>query len=626
MDLTPPPNHFTAEGPSPLDVPAPNERPSSTVGIVPSAESPGPGNQDCPTVPEKPARAKSAAPAATIGKYEILEKVAHGGMGIVYKARDAAVGRIVALKLLRAGDLARPDEVERFLREAHAAGQLQHPNIVPIFEVGRDGDRHFFTMPFVAGGSLGQHFQRQAADPKRAIALIEKIARAVQYAHDKGILHRDLKPGNVLLGENDEPMVSDFGLAKLLDASVDLTHSGQVLGTPAYMAPEQVAGQTGKIGPKADVWALGVMLYELVTGRRPFQGESREDLYRQILTTDPPSPRTVKTDLDGKLEAILNKCLEKDPSRRYSAGGLADDLNRWLHGQPVSVRPPSWPRRLARTLRRRPRTLVGGLLCVLGAAAVLFAMSPSPQDKLQRRLSQGKPVTLVGATGAPAYFRWCSGADAGQASADANGVFSIHSWTMSLLELLPDVPCDRYRIRAEVRHDRSDPHGEVGFYFGHTDHAVERGVLRCFCQLTFNDVNDMAGLAPLPPPVPPSNRAFLCLHLFEEPERGYDTRAAVVTSDGFTPSAAPNKPWRKLKVTVGPDRLDASLDNKPLRASLTRDEMVQSIHNLAGQLPLDRKGIDRLQSKLGPRGGLGLYILQGSASFRRVVVEPLDKE
>src|SRR5262249_15480681 len=197
--------------------------------------------------------------------------------------------------------------------------QLCHPNIVPVYEIDQVFGQHYFTMPFVAGGSLREHLARVGANPTAAVALVEKVARAVHHAHEHGILHRDLKPANVLLDERDEPLVSALGLAKLADARVELTQTGQKLGTPAYMAPEQAAGQSGHVTPATDVWALGVLLYELLTGRRPFLGPGRAELFRQIQSDGTPRPRVFQPTLDSALETVVLMCLEKDPGLRYAS-------------------------------------------------------------------------------------------------------------------------------------------------------------------------------------------------------------------------------------------------------------------------------------------------------------------
>jgi serine/threonine-protein kinase len=255
-------------------------------------------------------------------RYEV--EAASGGMGVVYRARDTVLNRLVALKMIRPGLGAGPDIIERFYREAQATARLNHPNIVPIHDHGWYEGRPFFTMTFEPGGTLTQRLAEFQANPRAAAALTAKIARAVQHAHEHDILHRDLKPGNVLFDERGEPLVTDFGLAKLVDTDVDLTQPHQNLGTPPYMAPEQFPGSTFPVSRGTDVWAIGVLLFQMLTGQKPFPSNDPEEIARQVRSADPPRPRALRPNLDPALETITLRCLEKDPQRRFaSAAELA---------------------------------------------------------------------------------------------------------------------------------------------------------------------------------------------------------------------------------------------------------------------------------------------------------------
>jgi predicted Ser/Thr protein kinase len=323
-----------------------------------------------PSPRPRPAEAGGTCTGIAFGRYRVFEVLGKGGMGVVYRALDTALGRVVALKMIRAGALARPEDVERFSREARVTAKLRHPHIVGLYDIDACQGEHYLTMEFVAGGSLSHHRQRLADDPARAAGLVEKVARGVHHAHANGILHRDLKPGNILLDEHDEPRVSDFGLAKVLDAGPELTRSGGHVGTPVYMAPEQVGGRRGDVSPRTDVWALGVLLYELLTGRPPFAGDSGTEVMQQILTGEPIRPRALRRGLSRDLETVVLKCLEKDPARRHaSAQALADDLRRFLGGEPVLARPASWPRRAWRAARRRASRFVAAAVLLLVALA-----------------------------------------------------------------------------------------------------------------------------------------------------------------------------------------------------------------------------------------------------------------
>jgi serine/threonine protein kinase len=296
------------------------------------------------------------------GDYELLSEIARGGMGIVYRARQKGLNRVVALKMILAGKLAGEDDRKRFRTEAKAAAKLQHPNIVAIYDVGEVDGQAYFSMEYVPGSSLHQRVVKDVMPSRMAAHYMEQIARALHYAHEKGVLHRDLKPANILLDENDQPKLTDFGLAKVVAAAeaafqpsdpAQPTRTGAVLGTPSYMAPEQAGGLTKEVGPPCDIYGLGAVLYELVTGRPPFKAESPLETVMQVLNQDPLPPRLLNRNVDSDLETICMKCLEKEPKLRYaSAEALADDLQRYLQKEPISARSINLLERLGRTLAR----------------------------------------------------------------------------------------------------------------------------------------------------------------------------------------------------------------------------------------------------------------------------------
>jgi eukaryotic-like serine/threonine-protein kinase len=316
--------------------------------------------------------APASLPTEVVGGYELLEEIARGGMGVVYRARHKSLNRVVALKMVLADRLASAAEVERFRREAGSAAQLDHPYIVPIYEVGewRPGESSaavpYFSMRLIDGGSLAEHLPRFGKDARAAARLVATAARAVHHAHQRGILHRDLKPSNILLDKDSQPHVADFGLAKRVVGDSAATDSGRITGTPSYMAPEQAAAAP-VLTTAVDVYGLGAILYELLTGRPPFRTESPLDTILQARTQAPPRPRALNPKADRDLETICLKCLEKDPVRRYgSAEALADDLERWSRGEPIVARPASAWEQLAKWAKRRP-----GVAALLGVAAAL---------------------------------------------------------------------------------------------------------------------------------------------------------------------------------------------------------------------------------------------------------------
>ncbi|HEX3818129.1 MAG TPA: serine/threonine-protein kinase, partial [Chthoniobacterales bacterium] len=301
-----------------------------------------------------------------IGKYEILEEIGRGGMGVIYRARQRHSRRIVALKRILSYHADSQETLKRFRREAEAASSLDHPNILPIYEVDESDDGvPFFSMKFASGGSLHDVAPALRNDPREIVRLMAKVVRAVQYAHRQGILHRDLKPGNILLDGRGEPLVSDFGLAKWLDVSSDLTRTLTIFGTPGYIAPEQAVGRAAAITPAADVYSLGAILFDLLTGRPPFLGEHALAVIRQASEKTAPKLRSLGKGFDKDLETICARCLEREPTARYrSAADLAEDLERWLEGRPIIARPISPPVRLWRWSRRNP-ALAGSVAAAL---------------------------------------------------------------------------------------------------------------------------------------------------------------------------------------------------------------------------------------------------------------------
>lgn len=329
------------------------------------------------------------------GDYELLEEIGRGGMGVVYKARQVSLNRIVALKMILAGQLANDADVRRFHAEAEAAAKLDHPGIVPVFEVGRHDEQHYFSMAFVEGKSLAHQIVQGLLPPRKAAELTRKVAEAVAYAHVEGVIHRDLKPANILIDRNGQPRLTDFGLAKRLQsephASANLTATGQILGTPSYMPPEQASGQ-GIVSPRSDVYSLGAVLYCLLTGRPPFQSDNPLDTLLQVVQQEPAAPRQLNAAVPRDLETICLKCLAKEPSKRYaSAQELAADLDRYLTGQPIHARPTGPMGRAVRWCRRKPALAAASALAALAllatvGLAVSLAVYQSRVAEYNRRL------------------------------------------------------------------------------------------------------------------------------------------------------------------------------------------------------------------------------------------------
>jgi WD40 repeat protein len=322
--------------------------------------------------------------------YEILGLLGRGGMGVVYRARQVGLNRLVALKMIRTGPHARPDEVARFRTEAEAAARLQHPNIIQIHDIGQQGGMPYFSLELADGGSLAERINSTPQPAKEASLRIEVLARAIQAAHEQGIVHRDLKPDNVLFTRAGVAKIADFGLAKRLEAEVGHTQSGSILGTPSYMAPEQAQGKNKEIGPPADVYALGALLYEMLTGRPPFKATTPLDTLLQVIQDEPVAPRRLQPRVPRDLETICLKCLEKQAARRYaSAGALADDLRRFLEDRPILARAVGPGGRLKRWAWRHPGVAVLTVVVVLSLLAgtgisLFFALRAEAQAEEAR--------------------------------------------------------------------------------------------------------------------------------------------------------------------------------------------------------------------------------------------------
>ncbi len=306
-----------------------------------------------------------------LGDYELLEEIGRGGQGVVFRARQKSLNRTVALKVISLGQWASKAHLKRFRLEAEAAAHLEHPGIVPIHEVGERDGQCYFSMKFVEGGQLDEVVRRAPMSIRQGAELIAKVARTVHYAHEHGILHRDIKPGNILLDAKGEPHLTDFGLARLVESESSVTHTLEVLGTPSYMAPEQAVGNNAAISSVTDVYGLGAVLYQLLTGQPPFAGGTTYETIKLLLDTEPRQPRQLNPKIDRDLSTICLKCLEKDPKRRYSSAlALAEDLEHWLKHEPIQARHIGIFTRGRKWGQRNPTSaLLAACLVALAAAA-----------------------------------------------------------------------------------------------------------------------------------------------------------------------------------------------------------------------------------------------------------------
>ncbi len=365
---------------------------SGFLELNPSAISTNPTIRASQTTdPEIAGDSAGSAPTGMIGGYQILGRIASGGMGVVYKAYQPQLDRIAAIKLIKTGGLADEGQARRFELEARAAARLDHPGIVPVYEIGKQDGRLFLAMAFVEGESLWQKVQAAPLEPKQAARIMQQVAEAIQFAHVQGIVHRDLKPQNILLTKNDQPRVTDFGLAKHQDSESSLTGTGDVLGTPSYMPPEQASGKIDQISPLSDVYALGATLYAVVTGRPPFQAASTVDTLVQVLHEEPIPPRALNPAIPVDLETICLKSLQKDPARRYaSAQAFADDLLRFQKGEAILARPVGRSERTWRWCRKNPA------IATLSTAATLLLLTVTVVSSMaylrERRFAAEKEI------------------------------------------------------------------------------------------------------------------------------------------------------------------------------------------------------------------------------------------
>jgi serine/threonine protein kinase len=490
---------------------------------------------------------------ATPSGFELLRYLGGGGMGDVYLALEYAADRRVAMKFLRAA--ADPRSAWRFVKEIRALAKLEHPNIIRVIAVDLDRSDPFFTMEYAAGGTLTERVKAEGLmEPEDAAQLFVRLARAVHAAHSEQILHRDIKPGNIVLAEDGTPKLSDFGLAKRMDEELDTkTHASVAVGTPPYMPPEAVTRKHGDFCEASDVYGLGATLFFALTGRAPFSGDYNE-VMRQVERDAPPRPRSIRPEIPLGLEAIVLKCLEKRPADRYSsAEELANDLERYLEGAKPVAPPMTRPRRVKQWARRnRVGVAIGALLgtVIVSLASLRPWEERDPAEAIRNELSQGRTVQLLGESGTPRYHRWALGsATFGQATNGSPACY-YETMGMGLLELCPAPGIDRYRITLDILQleaHAGDPPGKpqglryLGPYFGYSSATTADGrLVHWYFATTFSDIR-------------PNGENTLDTNRDPKPHRSNLGKAVEFPGAGGTAGL-----WRNFRIDIAPELVEIS--------------------------------------------------------------------
>lgn len=604
----------------------PQADPGAATASVPGGSTPGAHRADHSTAsapPEDvrtPQFAESGAPVdlPAIPGYRVTDFLDGGGMAKVYRAVHLEMGRVVALKLIVNGD---PDEAaarERFRREVQTLAEIEHPNIVPVYDAGDWQGFRYYTMKFVPRGAVSRHLGRFAGDVRAAATLVAKVARAVGLLHARGVMHRDLKPLNILLGENDEPLVADFGLARWIGDEAELTASGCALGTRPYMSPEQSVGSKADYTPACDIWALGVILFEVLTGRRPFAAVDTVELYLMIRGEPAPPASSVNPAVPPELDAVIARCLAKRPEDRYpTADALAADLEAWLRGEYLPMRQEDRPTPVRPRHHRRVVAALLAVVCAVLVGAVLWPRADRASLRtVAERVAAGESVTIIGPSGKPTVETLPVVGYPAYPDTDPEGVFKVTAGPLGMLRLdTGDLPLP-VRIDAEVEFDSA-------------------GDMDCFGGLAVA-IRDWPGATPHQSLV-----RFVVRKDQNAVPGGNVETSEVMSADatwwtaggGNAPlylrwgpkTARPaNRPgqrnWHPVTLVVTPDRISGEWDRTPFRPIAGRETLSLLKASVLGRPEFD-------PATFTPPffgGGIGLVAEKGVAYFRKLTLSRVD--
>lgn len=554
------------------------------------------------------------------GPYELLSIAGQGGMGIIYQARHQDTQAVVALKLMQNRTEYHPSELKRFKRECSTMANLCHANIMPILDQGCIDGIPYFAMPLMAKGSLLQHVLEYLDQPRIAVRIMIKVCRAIEYAHQQGVVHRDLKTSNILLDECDEPYLADFGLAKRLDKDSSITQAGEVFGTMAYISPEQSSGhRSAEIGFQSDIWSLGVILYEVLTGELPFRENRHTPLVMQIMTFDPTPANKINQKVDARLNGIIERCLEKNGAHRYqSAAKLANDLEAWLHDQPIDRSTRSWSTRLRRSITRHRSLLSLSLLFLLitfltiwlGQSKARPAFSNAENhantaNDFKQQLTPGQPSYLVDEQGTPKT--WLQLCGTGMVQTDSNDYLTCASDGECLIELLPGPVSAYYKLRAQIKFGAGNATTRFGLYVNHSSRDTPQGMEHFFALLNLSEGNPAQARMQLDK-----------VRLFETHDKkiASDMEESPVRMD----YSMTEHTWQNIEWEITPTRSILTFNGMvigQMQPTLTR---LQKLPPMSVQPQVDQPFL------LAATGGIGIYVAHGTGYFRNISIEPMRQK